>query len=85
LGHLYYFTRNVRLRVNKNPSLYLNHFEMVQQAVQPSRLMGHTTLDTHTHSLTHTHTPCRTPLHKWSAGRRSRYLHKKHKKRTSMP
>jgi len=36
-------------------------------------------------SHTHTHTPGRTPLEEWSAYRRSRYLHKTHKRRTSMP
>jgi hypothetical protein len=35
-------------------------------------------------SHTNTHTAGRTPLEKWSAHRRGRYLHKKHKRWTSM-
>jgi len=35
--------------------------------------------------LHHTHRLSRTPLGEWSARRRGRYLHHKHKRRTSMP
>jgi hypothetical protein len=40
------------------------------------RFLDHTQLDTHTH--------IRTPLNEWSARRRGRYLHNKHKRKTSM-
>jgi hypothetical protein len=37
------------------------------------------------HTHTHTHTVGRSPPDEWSARRRGRYLHNKHKKRISMP
>ena len=37
------------------------------------------------HKISSTHSHRRTPLHEWSARRRGRYLHNKHKRRTSMP
>jgi hypothetical protein len=41
---------------------------------------SHTIRHTHTHIHTHTHTQSSTPLNEWSALRRGRYLHNKHKR-----
>jgi hypothetical protein len=46
------------------------------------RFLDHTQLDTHKQTNTHTHTHSRTLLNEWSARRRGRYLHNKHKRRT---